>query len=226
MTPQYSSLRSGDAARRDHCYTRTNMRITKLTEPQLDEAAALLARAFFDSPVWTWVVPDETQRRTAMAWFMSAAVRYGMLGGEAYGAGAPLRGVAIWDRPSDGIDMDPDGTKSGFHEISSRMGEYVMARFAAMSASSAVREQAMGGQPHWYLSLLAADPASQRTGAGTAVLADMFTRLDAAGLPCCTETSNEVNVAYYERHGFVVVGEGTFPLDGPRFWIMRRDPPS
>ena len=70
------------------------MRITKLTEPQLEEAAALLARAFFDSPVWTWVVPDETQRRTAMAWFMSAAVRYGMLGGEAYGAGAPLRGVA------------------------------------------------------------------------------------------------------------------------------------
>ena len=186
MTPQYSPLRSGDAARRDHRYTRTNMRITKLTESQLDEAAALLARAFFNSPVWTWVVPDETQRRTAMAWFMSAAVRYGMLGGEAYGAGAPLRGVAIWDRPSDGIDLDPDGTKSGFHEISAHMGEYVMARFAAMGVS-------------------------------------MFTRLDAPGLLCCTETSNEVNVAYYERHGFVVAGEGIFPLDGPRFWTMRRD---
>jgi ribosomal protein S18 acetylase RimI-like enzyme len=169
------------------------------------------------------VVPDETQRRTAMAWFMSAAVRYGMLGGEAYGAGAPLRGVAIWDRPSDGIDLDPDGTKSGFHEISSRMGEYVMARFAAMAGSQQVRERAMGEQPHWYLPWLAADPASQRTGAGTALLTAMFTRLDAAGLPCCTETSNEVNVAYYERHGFVVVGEGTFPLDGPRFWTMRRD---
>jgi ribosomal protein S18 acetylase RimI-like enzyme len=201
----------------------STLTVAHLDAAQVDEAAALLARAFFDSPVWTWVVPDETQRRTAMAWFMSAAVRYGMLGGEAYGARAPLRGVALWDRPSDGIDLDPDGTKSGFNEISSRMGEYAMARFAAMAVSKAVREQAMGEQTHWYLSLLAADPASQRTGAGTALLADMFTRLDAAGLPCCTETSNEVNVAYYERHGFVVVGEGTFPLDGPRFWTMRRD---
>jgi ribosomal protein S18 acetylase RimI-like enzyme len=202
------------------------MRITKVTEPQRDEAAGILARAFFDCPVWTWVVPDETQRRTAIAWFMSAAVRSGMLGGETYGAGAPLRGVAIWDRPSDGIDVDPGGTKSGFNEISSRMGEYAMARFDAMSASSAVREQAMGGQPHWYLSLLAADPASQRTGAGASLLADMFTRLDVAGLQCCTETSNEMNVPYYQRHGFVVVGEGAYSLDGPRFWIMRRRPPT
>jgi hypothetical protein len=54
----------------------------------------------------------------------------------------------------------------------------------------------------------------------------MFTRLDAAGLPCCTETSNELNVPYYQRHGFVVVGEGTYALDGPRFWVMRRGPPS
>lgn len=201
----------------------STLTVVHLDAAQVAEAADLLARAFFASPVWTWVVPDETQRGTAMAWFMSAAVRHGMLGGEVYGAGAPLRGVAIWDRPSDGIDMDPDGTKSGFHEISSRMGEYAMVRFAAMSASSTVREQAMGGQPHWYLSLLAADPASQRTGAGTALLADMFARLDAAGLPCCTETSNEMNVAYYGSHGFAVVGEGTFPLDGPRFWTMRRD---
>jgi len=197
--------------------------VAHLDAAQVDEAAGLLTRAFFASPVWPWLVPDETQRRMAMTWFMSASVRYGMLGGEAYGAGAPLRGVAIWDRPSDGIDLDPDGTKSGFHETSSRMGEYVMARFAAMALSQRVREQAMGGRPHWYLPWLAADPASQRTGAGTALLTAMFTRLDAAGLPCCTETSNEVNVAYYERHGFVVVGEGTFPLDGPRFWTMRRD---
>jgi ribosomal protein S18 acetylase RimI-like enzyme len=201
----------------------STLTVAHLDAAQVDEAADLLTRAFFASPIWPWLVPDETQRRAAMAWFMSASVRYGMLGGEAYGAGAPLRGVAIWDRPSDGIDLDPDGTKSGFHEISSRMGEYVMARFAAMAGSQQVRERAMGEQPHWYLPWLAADPASQRTGAGTALLTAMFTRLDAAGLPCCTETSNEVNVAYYERHGFVVVGEGTFPLDGPRFWTMRRD---
>ena len=179
-----SPLRSGFAARHDHRYTRTNMRITKLTEPQLDEAAALLARAFFDRPVWTWVVPDETQRRTAMAWFMSAAVRSGMLGGEAYGAGAPLRGVAIWDRPSDGVDLDPDGTKSGFNEISSRMGEYAMARFAAMASAQRCPRTSDGrAAAYWYLSLLAADPASQRTASGRVAHRHVHAA-DAAGLPC------------------------------------------
>lgn len=123
----------------------STLMVAHLDAAQVDEAADLLTRAFFASPIWPWLVPDETQRRAAMAWFMSASVRYGILGGEAYGAGAPLRGVAIWDRPSDGIDLDPDGTKSGFHEISSRMGEYVMARFAAMAVAQRVREQARAG---------------------------------------------------------------------------------
>ena len=58
---------------------------------------------------------------------------------------------------------------------------------------------------------------------GRALLADMFARADASGVPCLLETEKEANVPYYEQHGFRVVASGVLPLDGPGFWTMRRE---
>jgi GNAT superfamily N-acetyltransferase len=76
-------------------------------------------------------------------------------------------------------------------------------------------------EPHWYLSLLGADPAFQRSGAGTALLAPILDRCDTDGLPAFLETQKEENVPWYHRFGFEVVEE--LKVSGcPSMWTMRR----
>jgi GNAT superfamily N-acetyltransferase len=205
------------------------MRIAKLTESQLDDAADLLARAFFDYPAWTWMAPDETHRRALMPWFMRMSLRYGLLAGETYVAGDPIAGVAMWEPPPthDATPDDPNiDAKTGWNEAPERLGANGMARFNAMvEVQRPIRDRLSGGALVWYLPWLGVEPSMQRGGVGKALLTDMFARVDAAGTPCILETEKEANVAYYERHGFVVAESGTLPLGGPGFWTMLRQPP-
>ena len=205
------------------------MRISKLDESQIDVAADVLVRAFFDYPVWTWLAPDEMHRRELMPWFMRLSLDWALGQGETYIAGDPIAGVAMWEPPGRlDADLDDDSTRetrSAWDELPQRAGADAMARFSAMiAAQRPIRERLSASAPVWYLPWLGVDPSAQRTGVGTALLRDMFGRADAAGVPCILETEKEANVPYYERHGFVVAESGELPLDGPRFWTMWRDP--
>jgi GNAT superfamily N-acetyltransferase len=138
-----------------------------------------------------------------------------------------MRGVAIWEPlPEPEVDLmalDPD-LAATWATLPERMGAHGMARLQAMiDVQRPIREQETASGPMWYLPWLGVDPDAQRTGVGAAMLADMFARTDATGVPCLLETEKQANVPYYERHGFRVVASGTLPLDGPGFWTMRRD---
>lgn len=207
------------------------MRITKLNESQIDAAADVLVRAFFDYPVWMWLAPDESHRRELMPWFMRLSLSWAIGQGETYVAGDPIAGVAMWEPPGRlDADLDEDEkrqTRNAWDELPQRAGAQAMSRFNAMiSAQRPIRERLSAGGPVWYLPWLGIDPAVQRSGVGTALLRDMFARADASSVPCMLETEKEANVPYYERHGFVVAEAGELPLGGPRFWTMWRDPGS
>jgi GNAT superfamily N-acetyltransferase len=201
--------------------------IVALAESQIDEAADLLTRAFFDSPVWTWLAPQDAERRRLMPWFMGMAVRSGLLAGETYTTAGMTRGVAIWEPPAAApVDLDPDGTKTGWNEVGARMGAEAMARFNTMvEVQRPIRDRVGNRKPHWYLRLLGVAPELQRSGVGSALLAHTLARADVSGVPCLTDTSKPANVPYYARHGFRVVVSGAFPLDGPRYWFMLRESP-
>jgi GNAT superfamily N-acetyltransferase len=186
----------------------------------------VLARAFVDYPVWQWLIPDRHQREGVMPWFMSMSLRYGLRAGEVYTAGAPLSGVAVWERFGDD-DTGDDGEDPGlgWAEVPARLGDAGMARLNAMiETQRPARDRVSGGAPARYLPWLGVEPGLQRTGIGAALLRDMFARADAEGIPCMLETEQEANVPYYERHGFAVAEHGVLPLDGPAFWTMRREP--
>ena len=70
--------------------------------------------------------------------------------------------------------------------------------------------------------ILGVDPLFQGRGLGGAIVQPVVERADSEGLPCYLETSKERNLAFYRKHGFDVVHEGTMPGGGPRFWTMSR----
>jgi ribosomal protein S18 acetylase RimI-like enzyme len=197
--------------------------IRRLDANDVDEAGDLLARAFFDYPMLTWLMPDDAHRRRALPIFMRASVRWGLAMNDAFGIGDPLRGVAIWAPPGmSDLDLDPEDSMVRYHEAAAAMGTEAEARFDRFAAEQrAVRKREMGRRT-WYLAWLGVDPDQQRTGAGAALLTDMFFHLDRIGDAVYLETESAANVGYYLRHGFSLVTEGVISGGGPPFWSMRR----
>lgn len=61
--------------------------------------------------------------------------------------------------------------------------------------------------PHWYLPLIATDPAHQGEGLGEALMVHALERCDRDRVPAYLESSNPRNIPFYQRHGFEILGE-------------------
>jgi predicted N-acetyltransferase YhbS len=70
-------------------------------------------------------------------------------------------------------------------------------------------------EPHWYLGFIGSDPTARGAGFGRALMDSGLERCDAEHAPAFLESSNPVNVPYYERFGFEAIGELAIPRGGP-----------
>ena len=76
---------------------------------------------------------------------------------------------------------------------------------------------------HYYLGVLASDPAARGRGHGAAVLRPGLLAADADGLMSFLETGTESNLGFYTRFGFEVSGELDL-ADGTHIWCLTRQP--
>ena len=79
-------------------------------------------------------------------------------------------------------------------------------------------------EPHWYLQVIGTDPINQCQGIGSAVLRPVLSICDQEGIPAYLETSNELNIPFYEAKGFFVTKELEKNGDNPKIWLMLRKP--
>ena len=74
---------------------------------------------------------------------------------------------------------------------------------------------------HWRFGLLAVDRHLQGMGVGSALIRVSSAKMDAAGEEAYPETDKPINVGFYERFGFEVVGEEDV-LGVPNWFMLRR----
>ena len=77
-------------------------------------------------------------------------------------------------------------------------------------------------EPHVHLGPVGVDRHLQGQGIGSVIMAEHCRRLDADGAVGYLETDKDVNVPFYERFGYVTVGEAD--VIGVPNWFMRRPP--
>ena len=130
-------------------------------------------------------------------------------GGRDLGAAGQVEGA---------VDRDPEGDAG--------LPQRVRGQAVRVRADSARRslEKNHPKEPHYYLEFLGTDPAHQRKGLGAAVLEPVLAKCDAEGLGAYLESSKDVNVPYYRHFGFEVRQEITHKNNGPKQWLMWRDP--
>jgi ribosomal protein S18 acetylase RimI-like enzyme len=186
-----------------------------------DRALATVLAAFATDPLLRWVWPGQERYDGCAPRFFGLLLDLRIEAGEVWVAepeDSAVGSVAMWDPPG-GLYLPAAGA---------RWAEVHAGFSAAERAAWAFYDEALGvpatAGAHWYLGVLATDPACQGTGLGRAVTTPMLAAADRAGLPAYLETASDTNVAIYRRLGFEVAREVDLPDGGPRCWLMRRDP--
>ncbi|MDX3533056.1 N-acetyltransferase [Streptomyces sp. MB09-01] len=186
--------------------------------------AALLARAFADDPVMTWMIPGPAcrARRTAVYFRLAQRQQRPRAGGVRVAAtgGGRLLAAALWSGPGRWKTSAVQELAAVPH-YARAFGPRGLPRAAdVQNALHEVHPDA----PHWYLSTLGTDPALQGAGIGSALVREQLAHCDRLGEPAYLESSRASNVPFYERFGFRVTREIRLPDDGPALWTMWREP--
>jgi ribosomal protein S18 acetylase RimI-like enzyme len=183
------------------------------TSDEKDRALDVFTLAFVDDPMARWVFADS-----------SSYLKHGRtaqlgLGGRALEHGTAhvlddFSAAAFWLPPGIGPDEEamgalieravPQDKQADLGGVVEQMGRY------------------HPQEPHWYLAVLGVDVSRQGKGLGSIIMKHALARVDAERLPAYLESSNPRNIAFYERHGFEVVGRiqaGASPVVTP---MLRR----
>ncbi|MGA2521767.1 MAG: GNAT family N-acetyltransferase [Acidimicrobiales bacterium] len=195
----------------------TEMAVRRASPADGPALTAVLARAFDDDPLMTWMFPRPDGRQERLQSLFGALLRPALAVDEVYTTD-DVRGVAFWN---------PPGTFPLGWWTNARMGltmaRLLGARLGRCASGLMYFDRHHPRDPHWYLQMLGTDPDWQGKGVGSALLGGVLERCDRDGARVYLEASKEQNVPFYARHGFVVTEEMVVPR-GPTMWAMWRDP--
>lgn len=185
------------------------------------EVASVLATAFDDDPVMTWMLPDDDARRSGLPRMFETLIRHHhlALGGVEVSTTADglAAGAALWDPPG---HWKPS-TVAQLRCLPGMVAAF-RGRVRVGAGVSEVMERAHPEEPHWYLSTIGTLPSARGAGHGRALLNSRLERCDREHAPAYLESSKQENVPYYQRFGFEVTDEIVLPGGGPTLWAMWR----
>jgi GNAT superfamily N-acetyltransferase len=177
---------------------------------------AVMADAFFEDPIFGWLMPDDTKRAAQLRRYFAIELRHLALARGRVWTTHDLAGAALslppgaWRAPLRVTLLE--GGAFGLHLSRA-------ARLAAAIERRHVRER------HYYVRDVGVLPKMQGKGLGRALLGATLSRCDRERLPAYLEASSERNAALYARLGFELIGElrvkGSPPL---RLMLRQPDP--
>ena len=205
---------------------------TLLDDSHVERVAAILAEAMDGDPAYRYLMPDFKSRPRGLRDYFARSLRTYLPHRCTYLAlddGVVDGTVTV--RPPGGIDVSTlTMIRRGLLPFAFAHGTAAVRRlFALKDAYDRIEARLSGGAPHWYVHMMAVDPAKQGRGRGTALLSGVLASIaEVKGRsvhPVLLTTHNEQNVTFYRRAGFEIVDVEELSLAGARtypVWGMQR----
>jgi len=202
----------------------THISIEKLSPRHLASAVNVIASAFQANPladaIFTEIAPENRllPLTRLFAPVVLTAQRYGLV--YVVRRAGQVVGVSVTYPP----DKYPLSTTAALFK---NLGSYSLRpryslryrRYASYLTENAYNER------HWFHYLLGVRKECQGAGIGEALVKHLCRLADADQTPSYLQTEVPKQVAFYEKHGYEVLSEGTVPgLESLKMWNMRRMP--
>jgi ribosomal protein S18 acetylase RimI-like enzyme len=179
--------------------------------------ADVLTDAFSKDPVMNWVIPA----RQLYPNFFRLIIDQVFLPRGIVHLEQTHRGAALWLPPGEKFDVPPG---LGIFGLMARLllskGPRPLLRIPQQAK---LFDKHHPAEPHYHLLFVGCRQQHQGRGVGSALLKQGTSLCDERGMPAYLESSNELNVPLYRRHGFEVIAEEHLPGDGPKAWFMWRE---
>lgn len=198
--------------------------VARLREDQIEDAAGLIARVFFDQLRLVSFETTEEQRHSYQDGFLRL-VRFFYAHGEPLAAtmSENIAGVALWMPPHTAHTVEEEAQEFGLLE----MGKIFAAPLGRLyPLDRMLRDLRLSHltDPHWFLALLNVDPRRRGMGVSSVLLRPILLRADEGMMPCYIETILSDMVPFFKHHGFRILVEGTEPTSGVSYWTLCREP--
>jgi GNAT superfamily N-acetyltransferase len=189
--------------------------LRKATAQDIQRLASVLAEAFFDDPVFGWLMPEDSKRHARLRRYFGIELRHYTLPRGHVWTTDDLAGVAMnlppgaWRAPTHVTLLE--GRPFGIH----------LPRAARIGAAMEWNHMRRLREPHYYVRDIGVQPQMQGRGLGSTLMGPTLEQCDREGLPAYIEASSVRSAALYERLGFEHIGElhvGT----SPPLWLMLR----
>ena len=190
------------------------------TADDVTRLAAVLADAFINDPVFTWLLPGSLRLKPRLrAMFAAEMEQYVLANGGTVWTTSGCDGALV-ELPPGAWEMPKSFTGKEALRWARALGRRLS---LAMRVQRAMEER-HPREPHFYVRTVGVRTALQGRGLGSALMQPTLQRADSAGLPTYIEASSERSAALYERLGFAHMDVLELPEGGPPVWLMRRPP--
>ena len=191
--------------------------LRRATVEDVQRLRTVLAEAFFDDPMFGWLIPNDTKRSARLRHYFGIELRHLALPRGRVWTTEDLAG-AMLSLPPGRWRVPPHTTLLHGSAFGVRV-----AKAARVGAAMEWRHSRLLREPHYYVRDIGVRPDAQGRGLGSALMRPTLDRCDKEGVPAYIEASNERSAALYERLGFRHIKE--LRVGGsPPLWLMIRPP--
>jgi ribosomal protein S18 acetylase RimI-like enzyme len=172
--------------------------LRKADAQDIARLAAAMADAFYEDPVFEWLLPNDRSRLARLRRFYAVELRHvGLARGRTW-TSSELMGAAI---------TAPPGAWRVPTWVALKQGPPFGVHLARATRLLAAVEWRHLREPHYYFAHIGVAREAQGKGLGSRLMSPTLARCDAEQLPAYLEASSERNAALYERLGFKVMRE-------------------
>jgi GNAT superfamily N-acetyltransferase len=191
--------------------------LRRATAEDVEPLQAVLAEAFYEDPLFCWLMPDDSKRRARLRRFFAIELRHVALPRGRVWTTTDLTGAAL--------SLPPGAWLVPLHATLLEGTAFGVRLMRAAWYQAAMDLRHVRG-PHYYVRDVGVHPNMQGRGLGSALLRPTLDRCDREGLPAYLEASSERSAALYERLGFKTTKELSRGGGPPLRLMLRRPHPT
>ena len=193
-----------------------------LTLSDVEPAARVIAQAFMDDPLTSFMLPFKAARAKTLFKFFRAYGEINIKNGRGFGVGEPLQGVAYWKFPAQ--ESLSVSVKSLGKFLPLLFTMYPIGYFRAKPILDCIEalHQKHAREPHFYLDNIGVIAPARGQGLSSALIRPFLQMAEEQKVIAYTDTVTEANVPLYQHFGFELVESTPLAGTGITVYALRR----